>query len=305
VIFRRRGGPEPSAPVLEGDFPDPQVLVTGDGYVAFATNAGGSNVQVATSPDLRTWTRRADALPDLPGWAQGGFTWSPAALAAVGGYRLWYVVRDPGSGRQVISVAAAERPEGPYVDRSPGPAIAQLDQGGSIDPSPFVAGDGTAYLLWKADANAIGRPSTLWGQQLDPSGDRLVGEPVQLLAHDRPWEQPLVEAPCIAGDGDRLWLLYSGGWWESDGYGVGYAAGGHPLGPWSKQTTRRPWLRSGGAAAGPGGQEAFRGLDGGWYLAYHAWTPGRVGYPGGGARSLRVGRLDLSGDTPGLTPLDT
>lgn len=304
MIFRRRSSPQPSAPALEGDFPDPHVLVADDHYVAFGTNAPGSNVQVATSSDLRTWTRQPDALPELPGWAVGGFTWSPAAIAAGAGYALWYVVREPRSGRQVISVATADRPEGPYQDRSSGPAIAQLDQGGSIDPSPYVAPDGTAYLLWKADANAIGRPATLWGQQLDASRQGLVGDPVQLLAHDQVWEQPLVGAPCVAGDGDRLLLLYSGGWWESDGYGVGYATGAHPLGPWAKQTTRRPWLNSGGPAAGPGGQEAFRGLDGAWYLAYHAWDRGRVGYGNGGARSLRIGRLDLTGDVPDLAPLD-
>lgn len=304
MIRRRRQGSQASSAVLAGDFPDPHVLVAGGRYLAFATNAAGSNVQVATSTDLRTWARQPDALPALPRWAAGGFTWSPAAIAGGDGYALWYVVREPRSGRQVISVALSDRPEGPYTDRSPGPAIAQLDQGGSIDPSPYVAADGTAYLLWKADANAIGQAATLWGQRLDASGRQLVGEPTPLLAHDRSWEQPLVEAPSIAGESGRLILFYSAGWWESDGYGVGYATAEHPLGPWTKQTTTGPWLASSRAAAGPGGQEAFRGTDGAWYLAYHAWDHGRVGYGRGGARSLRIGRLDLTGDVPRLAPLE-
>jgi beta-xylosidase len=303
MLRRRRPAPQASGPALDGDFPDPQILVTGDGYVAFATNVAGSNVQVAVSTDLRRWARRPDALPQLPSWAARGSTWSPAAVAGGDGYVLWYVVREPRSGRQVISVAHAARPEGPYEDRSSGPAVAQLDLGGSIDPSPFVASDGTAHLVWKADANAIGQPSTLWGQQLGPDHDVLVGEPVQLLGLDRGWERPLVEAPCLAEVDAGFVLFYSAGWWESGTYGIGYATGPHPLGPWEKRTTDRAWLGSSTAAVGPGGQEAFRAADGTWYLAYHAWDRGRVGYASGGARSLRIGRLDLSAGEPAVAPL--
>ena len=291
-----------SDPAAPGDFPDPFVLTVPSGYVAYGTNAGGVNVQVRTSSDLRTWANGADALPTLPSWAAPGFTWSPSVLARGRTYALWYVVRHAASGRQVISVAHATSPLGPFEDRSSEPAVAQLDLGGSIDPSPFVDTDGTPYLCWKADSNAIDRPSTLWAQPLREDGGAVVGEATALLVHDRRWERPLIEAPSMV-IADGYWLFYSGGWWESDGYGIGYATASNPLGPWTKQTRRRPWAASSPTAMGPGGAEVFRGHDTMLYLAYHAWSAGAVGYGGGGARTLRIGELDLTGSKPALAPM--
>lgn len=292
-----------SGPVTPGDFPDPFVLTTPSGYVAYGTNAAGANVQVRTSPDLSAWTVHADALPNLPSWADPGFTWSPSVLVRGQAYALWYVVRHAASGRQVISVAHAPSPLGPFEDRSSGPAVAQLDLGGSIDPSPFVDEDGTAYLCWKADSNAIDRPSSLWVQPLRGDGAAVVGEATRLLVHDRRWERPLIEAPSMIAASGGYWLFYSGGWWESDRYGIGYATAPHPLGPWTKQTRRRPWAASSAQALGPGGAEVFRGRDGTLYLAYHAWSAGAVGYQANGARTLRIGELDLTGSKPALAPL--
>ncbi|MDQ2726340.1 MAG: glycoside hydrolase family 43 protein [Actinomycetota bacterium] len=293
-----------SGPCGRSDFPDPFVLTTSSGYVAYGTNAPGANIQVRTSADLRTWAAGADALPNLPSWAAPGFTWSPAVLARDNNeaYTLWYAVRHAASGRQVLSVAHATSPVGPFEDRSPGPAVAQLDLGGSIDPSPFVDKDGTPYLCWKADSNAIDRPATLWAQPLRGDGGAVVGEPTRLLVHDRRWERPLIEAPSMVF-ADGYWLFYSGGWWESDRYGIGYATAPHPLGPWKKQSRRHPWASSSPQALGPGGAEAFRGHHGSLYLAYHAWSDGAVGYGAGGARTLRIGELDMSESTPALTPL--
>lgn len=293
-----------SPPAAAGDFPDPFVVVTPTGYVAYATNARGCNVQVRASSDLLTWTARPDALPVLPRWAVGGHTWSPAVIARGGDYYLWYAVRDPVSGRQVISVAHGERSVGPFEDHSPAPALAQLDLGGSIDPSPFVDEDtGSAFLCWKADANALDRLSTLFIQPLSDDGASLVGSPAPMLVHDRQWERPLIEAPSMVYEAGMYWLFYSAGWWESGGYGIGYATAPNPLGPWTKRTTRRPWVSSQGPVAGPGGAEVFRGRDGTLYVAYHAWEAGSVGYSAGGSRSLRLGMLDLSGRKPVLSPL--
>jgi hypothetical protein len=42
-------------PVLDHDVPDPSVLVTDHGYIAFASGSGGFNVQVTQSKDLAHW----------------------------------------------------------------------------------------------------------------------------------------------------------------------------------------------------------------------------------------------------------
>lgn len=303
--FTRRTIAAPGvAPAHPGDFPDPHVLRVGSAYYVYGTQTGGMNVQVMASTDLAHWTHRGEALPDLPAWAVSGFTWSPAVLPRGDRYVLYYAVREPRSGRQAISAGTAAGPAGPFVDASDGPLIFQLDRGGSIDPSPFVdeGGDGAAYLFWKSDDNALDRPSSLFGQRLSDDGLSLVGQPSELLAHDRRWERPLVEAPSAVRSGDSYYLFYSANWWESPGYAVGYATADAPLGLYRKATCRRPWLASGITAAGPGGQEFFTDSSGAIWMAYHAWTPGTVGYRGGGARSLRLARVEFVGGRPALSP---
>jgi hypothetical protein len=311
VVLRseRRAAP----PVYDGDFPDPFVLPAPSGrYFAYGTQTGDINVQVMESADLAHWEHRGDALPRLPPWAGWGRTWAPAVLERDGGYRLYYAVRYEAAGRQAISVAAGRDPGGPFVDRSEGPLIFQEDRGGSIDPSPFVDADGTAYLLWKSDDNAIGGTAALWGAPLEPDGGALAGPPVELLRHDAAWEDPLVEAPSLARIGDprrsggvprdRYVLFYSGGWWESDGYAIGYATAPAPLGPFRKETADGPWLASAAGMAGPGGAEVFIDAGGQWRLAFHAWTPPQVGYEAGGVRSLWIGQLSFENGRPRLAP---
>jgi len=290
----------PSSPVYDGDFPDPFVLPVGGGYYAYGTQTGNLNVQVMESPDLARWEHRGDALPKLPGWAAPGRTWAPALLVRDGSPVLYYAVHHEAAGRQCISVATADDPAGPFVDRSAGPLIFQAERGGSIDPSPFVDTDGTAYLLWKSDDNAAGYTPSLWGAPLEADGHSLAGEPVELLRAGAAWEKPLVEAPSLVRVGDLYVLFYSGGWWESDNYAIGYATGAGPLGPFERATDTGPWLASGPGMAGPGGAEVFTDAAGDWRIAFHAWTPPQVGYEDGGVRSLWVERLRFEDGRPHL-----
>ena len=68
-----------------------------------------------------------------------------------------------------------------------------------------------------------------------------------------------------------------------------------PQGPCTDLSTQ-PLLATSSALAGPGGPSVFPDPLGGLWLAFHAWTPGAVGYPNG--RDLYVRSLDLSGPTP-------
>ena len=279
------------------DFPDPFVLSTEVGFYAYATNGGGSNIQVMTSPDLLTWDGAPDALPVLAGWAQAGNTWAPGVLTWNGTYVMFYACREPTAGRQAISVATSDQPGGPFTDTSTQPLVYQLDLGGSIDPSPFVDDDGTAYLVWKADSNAINQPSTIWLQAIGPDGTTLTGTPIELLRYDAPWENPLIEAPSIVEAGSTYFLFYSANWWNTDRYSIGYAIATAVGGPYIKTTTSKAWFASDAEVAGPGGQEWFTDNTGQLRMAYHGWTPGSVGYPGG-ARSLRIATVDLTGPAP-------
>lgn len=284
-------------PVDRRDFPDPFVLNTGSGFWAYATNGGGSNVQVLFSEDLVRWRNSLDALPALPFWAEPGNTWAPCVLHWKGKYVLFYTCKEPRAGRQAISVAIADRPGGPFVDAGRGPLVYQLEMGGSIDPSYIVDVDGSAYLVWKADSNALNRPSSIWLQRIGPGGTTLQGSPVELLRLGAAWEDPLIEAPSIVWSRGAYYLFYSANWWNSDRYAIGYATAPAVAGPYTRVTVTRPWFASDAQVAGPGGQEWFTDSAGQLRMAYHGWTPGKVGYPKG-ARSLRLATVDLTGPEP-------
>ncbi|MEV0157634.1 glycoside hydrolase family 43 protein [Micromonospora sp. NPDC050686] len=263
-------------PVVATDAPDPQAIRVGDTWYLFHTNSGGRNVPVLTSPDLVDWTEAGDALPALPDWADAGRTWAPEAIElAAGRYLLYYTVADRASGRQCVGRAVADRPQGPYRDDSTGPLVCQPELGGSIDASPWRDADGSLWLLWKNDGNAIGVDTWLWSQRLSPDGLQLVGEPAKLLRQTEPWEGTLIEGPFFHRQDGRLYLFFAANAYDRADYAEGYAICDGPAGP-CRKAEENPILRTNDVAAGPG--HASLVVSGGrTWLLYHAWPPGQEG----------------------------
>jgi beta-xylosidase len=282
---------EPVSPADGRDAPDPFILSDRGHYVLYSTQVGWHNVPVAVSTNLRDWSPPIDALPGLPEWAAWGRTWAPGVARLGARYLLFFTALHHLAGRQCIGVATSGSATGPFTPAGPDPLVCQTQLGGSIDPYPFVDASGVAFLLWKSDGNAIGQASTLFAQPLTPDGLALAGEPVALLSSDADWEQPLIENPALVAAGGSYTLMYSGGLWESAGYAIGYATCDSPLGPCTKVTFDRPLLESAGDQAGPGGACLVTGPAGDQWLAYHAWTPGAIGYDASGARTLRFAAL--------------
>ncbi|WP_327029651.1 glycoside hydrolase family 43 protein [Micromonospora sp. NBC_01740] len=280
------GGEEPSStgddarmftnPVVRTDAPDPQAIRVGDTWYLFHTNAGGRNVPVLTSPDLVDWTPAGDALPELPAWADAGKTWAPEAIElAPDRFALYYTVAGRESGRQCVGRAVASAPQGPYRDDSAGPLICQAELGGAIDASPFRDADGSLWLLWKNDGNAIGVDTWIWSQRLSDDGLRLVGEPTKLLKQTEPWEGTLIEGPFLHRHDGRLFLFFAANAYDRAEYAEGYAICESPAGPCVK-APENPILKTNEVASGPG-HASMVVEDGRTWLLYHAWLPGQEG----------------------------
>ena len=243
-------------PVLNRDLPDPFVMKVDNGFLLWATNGPGGNVQTASSPDLVHWTAQADAMPYLAPWVVGGHTWAPEVIQAGDRYLLFYTARDRASGRQAIGVAEAKTPQGPFVDTSGRPLVCQVELGGSIDANPVRDSDGQLYLLWKNDGNAVGFATGIFITPISETGRISPAEPTELITNDALWEGNLVEAPTMVVRDGWYYLLYSASDYGSDLYGVGVAVGRSVRGPFEK-SEKNPLVASKGSVAGPGHQYLY------------------------------------------------
>jgi beta-xylosidase len=293
-------GPSFTNPVYKSDFPDPYVLRVGDTYYAYGTTNGSTvNIRVIKSNDLVNWENLGDALPALPKWSvlSSGYTWAPGVVQIGDQFLMYYVARDKAADRQCIGVAISDKPQGPFLDPNTNAFVCQTKLGGSIDAYPFQDDDGKLYLLWKNDGNCCGLDVGLWIQELTPDGMNLVGKPAQLIERDQPWERPLIENPAMVKHNGKYYLFYSGNWWESIDYAIGYAVCETVKGPCEKPLSK-PWFQYKAPVMGPGGEAFFTDAEGNLWMAYHAWTGANVGYSGGGQRSLRIDLVTFDGDKP-------
>lgn len=262
-------------PIWDENFPDPMIYRAGATYWAVATNGNGSNVQTLYSRDLTQWEQGSDALPHLPRWTTPGRVWAPeVAVVAKNSYVLYYTSMVTDSGVQCIGVAVGAQPQGPFRDSSNAPLVCEKNRGGSIDAHAFRDTDGSRYLYWKNDGNAVGVDTYISVQRLNAAGTKLVGQPKRLFKETLGWEGRLVEAPFMWKHGDTYHLFYSANAYDSADYAVGHAVADSPLGPFTKD--KEPVLVSNSVAAGPGHCALFE-RNGKVWMAYHAWPPDAIG----------------------------
>ncbi len=267
--------PEPESPaiepVIDRDFPDPDILEVDGTYYAYATNSATTNVQVATSTDLESWElSREDALPELPSWIIPGKTWAPeVAEVAPGSYVLYFTATNFRPTYQCIGVATATDPAGPFTVVGEEMLICPPELGGAIDAGTFLDEEGTLHLLWKNDGNCCGLDTWLYLAPLSADGLTLAGEPRRLLMQTEEWEGDLVEAPTLLERDGTFYLFYSANSYGGDEYAIGLATADSLDGEFTK--VEGPWLSTeatDGAIRGPGGQDV---VDGGDRMVVHGW----------------------------------
>ncbi len=274
------------------DFPDPFVLVEGNTWYTYATNASAGAVQVLRRSGNEPWQTAGNGLAALPKWAKAGATWAPAVIARPGGYVMYYTARFAFTGVQCISRAWASTPTGPFIDASTEPL--ECGESGAIDPEPALAPDGTLVLLWKRE-----RPATLMARPLRADGLDFAGEPVALMGASKRWQGGNVEAPSMIVDTTGAWLFYAANDWNGAKYVTGVVRCRSILGP-CDDAAAGPLLASKTPVMGPGGASAFRAGPGDVRLAYHGYVAPDVGYPA--SRLLFIGRIDLSSGRPVVVP---
>jgi xylan 1,4-beta-xylosidase len=261
--------------VLRGDYPDPSVIRIGDTYWASATTSNWMPAYpILKSKDLVNWKLVSHVFMKLPDWADYYF-WAPELSYENGKVYVYYAAHKKG-GNLCVAVASADKPEGPYTDH--GPLVGQED--GSIDAFPMRDENGKLFLIWKEDANSVGKPTPIWAGQMNEERTKLIGEKKELFRNTAPWEMNLVEGVSMVRHGDYFYAFYAaaGCCGAACTYGVGIARSKTLLGPWEKYS-KNPVLTKDENWNCPGHGTPIE-KDGKHYFMYHAYDKNTTVYTG-------------------------
>ena len=283
----RRHRHRPGLPLrLSRPFGDPR----GQTFYAYATNSVAGNIQIIASADLTHWTAIGNALPNLPAWATPDYTWAPA-VATIGG--SFSCTTRSTSRVPARSASRWPRPAGPRALSPTVDGAARMPEVARRIDRPGVVHRHQRHALPGLEVRRPGLVQDLVAAA-GPVGHvvRRRDDPTALLAPDQSWEAGTVEAPdMVVTTGGHYYLFFSGNDWDSADYAVGVATCTGPSGPCS-DATPGPILASGQGVAGPGGESVFADAAGNFWITFHAWVPGAVGFPNG--RDLYIRPLTFS-----------
>ncbi len=263
---------------------------------------GGRVFEVLTSPDLVHWTSVGGALEPVAA-EHGSDYWAPEVAEHEGRWYLYFSVGFADA-RHHLRVAVADEPTGPYRDQ--GVNLTPRERF-AIDPHPFRDDDGTWYLFHARDVLEGDRVGTMLAVDvledmkrlrdatrtvLPPSGDWQLFRRAREM-YGRVYDWHTLEGPFVRKHGERYYCFYSGGSWETEGYGVAYAIAEHPLGPWSEPPDAPRLLATvPGRVIGLGHNVVVTTREGRDVIVYHAWDPQLS------ARRMCIDPLDWTPDGP-------
>lgn len=326
---------------LDVEFGDPYVLLASDGtYYMYGTGGGATDgFSAYSSENLLDWKYEGQVYrgntPDS--WTLKNF-WAPEVYEINGKFYMFFSADwkyNPNNELENfrIGVAVAESPIGPFKDLSDRPLF---DPGYPIIDANLWIEEERAYLYysrccykhpvesdvarWARDQDLFDEIEESWvyGIEISPAFDTVIGEPVLLLRPPEKgkdsqfgWESRSV----TSGEVNRRWtegsfmikhdgtyfMMYSANFFGGEHYAVGYATAEHPLGPF-KKADNNPVLEKntdmGGVVSGTGHNSITRSKDGKeMYCVYHGRTT-RTGQE----RVVFIDRMDI--DKNGLLEVD-
>ncbi len=185
-----------------------------------------------TSTDMVNWTDHGTvaSLKTFPWAVQENDAWAPQVIERNGRFYFYAPVSVPGWPKNVIAVAVADNPLGPFKDALGRPLIDKKT--GYIDPSMFIDDDGQAYLY-------LGNPH-VWYVKLNEDMISCSGEIVQEPTKPNNYQ----EGPWVYKRDGHYYMAYASTCCPE---GIGYAMSDNPTGPWVyKGYIMRPDRRSTG-----------------------------------------------------------
>ncbi len=274
-------------PVWDGYLADPHVINTGGFYYAYGTGEAkdGKQFPILKSKDFQTWEYVGGAIEKLTSPALKDY-WAPEVAECNGKFYLYY------AGDMKQRVAISDSPQGPFKDTG---KLLFPDLEFSIDGHPFKDPVSGKWFLFFAKDFFDQRPGTALAV-VELADDMVsVKGPVhtvirafsdwQIYQRNRHWYNKdwpawhTIEGPAVIYKDGKYYCFYSGGNWQTPGYGVGCGISDSITGPyldnWSK--TGASVLSSGsGDLIGPGHNSVILAPDRQTYfIVYHSWNKQR------------------------------
>jgi hypothetical protein len=170
-----------------------------------------------STKDMVNWTDHGSiaSLATFPWAVQNNDAWAPQCVERDGKFYLYVPISVPGWPKNVIAVAVADNPLGPFKDPLGHPLVDKAN--GYIDPTVFVDDDGQACLYF-------GNPNA-WYVKLNKDMISYSGEVVK--AEGKPANYQ--EGPWLCKRNGHYYLVYASTCCPE---GIGYAMSDKPTGPW-------------------------------------------------------------------------
>jgi hypothetical protein len=170
-----------------------------------------------STKDMVNWTDHGSiaSLATFPWAVQGNDAWAPQVVARDGKFYMYVPISVKGWPKNVIAVAVADNPTGPYKDALGHPLVDKAN--GYIDPTAYIDDDGQAYLYF-------GNPSA-WFVRLNKDMISYSGEVMKAEGKPKNYQ----EGPWIYKRNGHYYLAYASTCCPE---GIGYAMSTNFSGPW-------------------------------------------------------------------------
>ena len=288
-------------PIINTSYtPDPAPFVHGNKLYLFtghdeddATYFKMNDWQVFSTEDMVNWTYLGTPIStETFKWAyHGDRAWAAQAIERNGKW-YWYVCLNDANKKDVLAVAVADDPQGPYVDAIGAPLATGF---AFIDPTVMIDKDGRAYLFW-------GNKGLWYGELNDDMISFKDGFKEVPGFHDPKCFGPQKMKMNWAKGNEELMVGFEEGPWvsrRSDLYYLTYPSGGVPehMAYSTAPTINGPWTYRGrimdeanNSFTIHGGEVTFKGHN---YMFYHN---GSLPNGGGFHRSASVEEFTYNPD---------
>ena len=245
-----------------------------------------TSMDALSSPDLVHWTRHPDVLDvtNVP-WAAYAL-WAPTALQYKGRYYLLFAANDlqkKQKGPGGIGIAVSDSPGGPFIDALGKPLLGAYQNGAQpIDPFLYRDDSGAIYLYYGGHGHCNVARLAPDLKSVVPMADGALYKEIT-PAH-------YVEGPFLIKRKGVYYFMWSEGDWGRSNYGVAYARGNSPTGPFKR--IGKILQTDPAVANGPGHHSVLQipGTDE-WYIVYHRHP---LGTTGPNQRLLAIDRMNFN-----------